>query len=126
MRTKQNGLSLIGTMVALVILLGATAFYFTGGLGLMEEPSERPDGKGETIVGRSMYAAKDSNCRTQLQQLRMSVVIHTDPVNDIFPTRIQDLEMGLSYYLCPVGEENYGYNPSTGEVSCPHLGHEDY
>lgn len=117
---------MIGTMVALLIVLGAMAFYFTGGLGLMEEPPARPDGKGETIIGRSMYAAKDSNCRTQLHQLRLSVGIHTDHVNDILPARIEDLKMGASYYICPVGEENYGYNPSTGVVSCPHKGHEDY
>ena len=64
MKGKQKGISLIGTLVALVIVLGATAFYFTGGLGLMEEPPERPDGKGETIIGRSMYAAKDSQRAT--------------------------------------------------------------
>ena len=27
---------------------------------------------------------------------------------------------------CPVGGEAYTYNPQTGEVHCPHPGHERY
>ena len=120
------GMSMVGTMVAVLILLLATAFFVTGGLGLMEAPQERPDGKGETLIGRSMYAAKDSNCRTQLQQLRMSVSIHSDHVTDQLPAKIEDLDMGASYYTCPVGDEKYDYDPVTGVVSCPHVGHEDF
>lgn len=126
MRRLQKGMSMIGMLAALVIVLLATVFYISGGLGLMEAPEERPDGKGETLIGRSMYAAKDSNCRTQLQQLRMSVEVNTDHVSNLLPARIEDLNMGASYYLCPVGEEKYDYDPTTGVVKCPHKGHEDY
>ena len=117
---------MIGTMISVVIVLLATVFFFTSGLGLMEAPEERPDGKGETLIGRSMYAAKDTNCRTQLQQLRMSVSVNTDHVTDQLPARIEDLRVEETYYTCPVGDERYDYDPVTGVVSCPHEGHEDY
>ncbi|MCH8978318.1 MAG: hypothetical protein IH945_03630 [Armatimonadetes bacterium] len=123
MRRHLKGISLIGTLVAVVIAIGAAAFFATGGMGLMEGPAERPDGKGKTLVGSSLYAAKDSNCKAQLRQLRMSVEIHAA---DQLPTTIEELNVGASFYLCPVGDEKYDYDPATGVVSCSHKGHEDY
>ena len=122
----QGGKSLIGLLVAVVIVILASLAFITGkGPGMAAAP-ERPDGKGETLIGKTVYAAKDDVCRTNLAQLRQSIEINTDQVEGTKPEKIQDTRLGESYYSCPVGKEPYVYDPATGKVRCPHRGHEKY
>lgn len=123
---KKRGQSLVGVLVgvAIVILL---AIAFTVGSGAFGGKTEaRPDGKGNTVIGRSMYRAKDEACRSNLSQLRQSIQINTDPVENTPPAQLSDTKLGADFMKCPVGGENYVYDAKSGAVSCPHPGHEKY
>ena len=126
MSRLRDGSSLVGTLVALFVLIGVVAFYFTGGFGKKDPENARPDGKGNTLVGRAMLKADDTACQAKLSQVRIGISAAWDHDDDVGPFDLSALRLGDSYTKCPIGSEPYDYDPSTGEVSCPHLGHEDY
>jgi hypothetical protein len=123
----RRGESLVGVLVAVAIVI-LLAVAFSVGSGVFGGPggATRADGKGETIVGRSKFAAKDVECRNNLSQLRTAIRIATDPVEDTKPTTLQETRLGSDFYRCPVGKEDYVYDSESGKVSCPHKGHENY
>lgn len=123
---KIRGNSLVGVLVAVAIVILAVLFFTTGGRFLGGKVQERPDGKGETLIGRSMYAGKDDVCISNIKQVRMALDIATDPVEGTHPQSIEETKLGDQFYKCPVGGEAYEYDPTTGQVHCPHKGHEKY
>jgi hypothetical protein len=123
---KNRGNSLVGVLVAVFILVLAAAYFATGGKALGGEVKERADGKGETMIGRSLYRGKDAVCMSNMQQVRSGINIATDQVDGTFPASIEDTRLGSQFYQCPVGGEKYEYDPATGIVKCPHKGHEKY
>lgn len=123
---RRRANTLIGLMVAMAIVILATLFFVTGGKMLGGKVEERPDGKGETMIGKSIYRAKDTQCRSNLGQMRQGIGIATDPVENTFPQSLEETRLGATFYKCPVGGEAYVYDPATGLVSCPHAGHEKY
>lgn len=125
--TKSNGRSLVGVLVSVAIIILLTIVFTVGSGSIMgKKPEARPDGKGETVIGRSMYAAKDEVCRSNINQVRQSIQIQTDPVENTYPETIQDTKLGSDFYKCPVGSEPYDYDKTTGKVRCIHPGHEKY
>lgn len=123
---KTSGRGLVGVIVAVLIVVVATVFFATGSSLTGEKPAERADGKGETVVGKSILAGKDSKCRSNLSQVRQGIMVATDPVDDTRPATLEQTRLGSQFYVCPIGKENYLYDPQTGIVSCPHPGHEKY
>lgn len=124
---KANaGNSLIGLLVAVFILILASVFFITGGKFLGGETKERADGKGTTLIGKSIYAGKDTVCISNLGQVRQGITIATDPVDNTLPSTIEETRLGAQFYKCPVGDEPYEYDPTTGVVRCIHKGHEKY
>lgn len=123
----KRGASLVGTLLAVGIMI-LLAIAFTVGSGALtgKKDNPRPDGKGETLVGRSMYRAKDEACRSNLGQVRQAIQIATDPVDNTKPESLAETKLGPDFEKCPVGGEAYAYDPATGEVHCPHPGHEKY
>lgn len=121
-----SGNSLIGLLVAVFIVILASVFFVTGGKFLGGESKERADGKGKTLIGKSLYAAKDDVCISNLNQVRQGISIATDPVENTFPQTIEETRLGTQFYSCPVGKEPYEYDPTTGTVKCTHKGHEKY
>lgn len=119
---------MVGIIVSAAIIVGAAVFFAVGSKSgaLGAKSSERPDKKGETLVGKSIYAAKDEKCRSDLGQLRAAIQIATDPVDDTHPATLEETRLGADFYKCPVGGEAYVYDPQTGKVHCPHPGHENY
>lgn len=111
-------------VVVAIIAILVVVFYGKGAGG--SKAQTRPDGKGETIIGKSLYAAKDDVCRNDLSNLRASIAINTDSVDGTKPAKLEDTRLGSQFYICPVGGERYTYDPKTGKVSCPHPGHESY
>ena len=126
-RTKhlQSGNSLIGILVALVVIVGLTLVFVFGGFGLTGNKSERKDKVGTTIIGKSMARAKDAKCMEYLKQVRMSIEMNTN-TDDEKPESMDILKLPTEVTQCPIGKEPYVYDPATGKVSCPHLGHEKY
>lgn len=125
-RLLRGGSSMIGVAVSMLIVVVAVMFFVMGGFGLLGgEKHERPDGKGETLVGRIRYKTEDTVCKQQLDQVRQMVMIETDS-DEVKPSTLKDAGVSDTYAKCPIGKEPYEYNPQTGKVKCPHPGHEDY
>lgn len=124
MNRLQKGQSLVGVIVAFFVLVVVAVYYFNGGFGNKDDENKRADGKGETLIGKSRYAAEDSVCRANLKNIRMAVSIATDPVDDLRPQSLSELPGNV--INCSIDDEPYDYDPATGTVTCPHLGHEDY
>lgn len=125
---KRAGNSMIGLLVTAAIILLLTVFFlkgtsvFSGG-----SASNRKDGLGKTIPGAVKAAATDDVCRSNLNQVRLSLTIAHDSNGDEgWPATIQDTKIGNQFYSCPLGHEPYKYDPQTGTVRCVHLGHEKF
>lgn len=123
MKTKRGfGLMEILAVLGILAILAGVMYVGFGGKG---GGSTRADGKGQTIIGASMYKAKDEVCKSNLGQVRAAVQIrHT--TDDEYPANIEDTRIGQDFYRCPIGKEPYQYDPQTGEVHCLHPGHEKY
>ncbi len=123
MRSKRSGESLVGVMIAVIIVIVLVVVFVGGGNAFFGDRSptdERPDGQGNTIVGKSMLAGKDSVCQSNLKQVRMAMEINPG---------VEFLgELGVSDNMtkCAVGEEPYDYDAAANSVKCVHPGHEKY
>ena len=124
---RNRGNTLVGTLVVIAIMaiLAVAMFKGSGAFG-GKGPTARKDGKGETILGQVQYDAKDTVCRSNLQQLRASLQIAEMNNDDKPPETLADTHLGKDFYKCPLGGEKYVYDPTTGKVYCPHPGHEKY
>jgi len=122
---KRSGNTMIGVLVVVAIIVALVVVFYGKGAGGNSMP-ERADKKGETVIGKSLYAAKDDQCRNGLDQVRASIAINTDPVEGTKPASLEATRLGAQFYKCPVGGEAYAYDPKTGKVHCPHPGHEAY
>lgn len=120
---KKRGSSLFSILAAVVIIMIATVFLMNGGMG--GGKSSRADGKGTTTMGAAKYRAKDQVCQSDMGQLRQGIMLFQTS-NDAFPETLEETKLGATFYQCPVGKERYKYDPQTGQVSCPHPGHERY
>lgn len=122
---KNAGQTLVATMVVLVIICILAGVYLVGSGGNSTQKGGRPDGKGQTLVGRAIYRAKDEVCREHLIQVRQSLEISWT-TDEAYPQTIQETRLGEDFYRCAIGKEPYEYDPQTGKVKCKHLGHEKY
>lgn len=131
MKRTLAGNSLVGILVAFLIVVVGVMFFVTGGFGTIKnkdgEEYSRPDGLGKTTIGRARYAAEDSVCRQQLGQIRGLIQVYEIDSEDAHPDSLANVSgMPAGYDKCPVGKEPYEYDKETGKVSCPHTGHEKY
>lgn len=119
---------MVEIMVGAAVVIGLTIAYVTGNLpGLSGKTNnQRKDGVGETIVGKSVAAAKDAKCTSNIRQVRLSIQTQMDPVENTFPESLKSLNLGADFEACPLGKEPYVYDPATGTVKCVHPGHEKY
>lgn len=117
---------IVGVLVACAIGIGLVVLFVNGSGAFGGNVPEREDGEGSTLVGRSMLAAKDTKCKSNLDQQRTAIQIATDPVDETPPESLAVTRLGSDFEKCPIGDEAYVYDPATGQVSCPHPGHESY
>ncbi|MFN8220588.1 MAG: prepilin-type N-terminal cleavage/methylation domain-containing protein [Fimbriimonadales bacterium] len=123
---KRRAFSLI-EILAVMAAIAILATIATVGLKSFGGGSSRKDGKGETVVGQTMLRAKDEVCRSNIDQIRQMIYVSSTGGEDGYPAKITDLKgLPKDFQLCPIGKEEYVYNPATGEVHCPHPGHEKY
>lgn len=123
----NRGFSLVSMMVTIVLIGILAAAFLTGGFGLNGPTmKDRPDNVGETVIGKSAARAKDEVCRNNLSQLRMAIRMEMD--QDSTPQALADVPgLGASFKKCPIRpNEEYIYDATTGQVNCPHPGHERY
>jgi hypothetical protein len=124
---NQRGNTLVGMLVVMAIIaILAVGMFFGSGMLKGGTKSPRADGKGKTVPGLVRLEAKDTVCRSNLSNLRSSIEILKINAEDTPPSALEETRLGSSFYNCPVGGEQYTYDPSTGTVGCPHPGHEKY
>jgi hypothetical protein len=130
MKTKRLGaFSLVATLmtIAIMAILAVGLMYGSGVFSGEKPKSPRADGRGTTIPGLVKAEAQDTVCQSNLGQLRAALQIaQTSSGDDTFPPTLEETKIGGAFYKCPMGKEPYLYNPSTGQVSCPHPGHEKF
>ncbi|MFZ4507293.1 MAG: type II secretion system protein [Fimbriimonas sp.] len=125
---KQRGNTLVSVLLTLTIMamLGVALFYGSGAFRAPgDHPSARADGKGTTIPGLVKLDAQDEVCRSNIGQVRQSLMINSN-ADEAYPETLMDLKLGKDFTQCPLGREPYVYDPTTCTVSCPHPGHEKY
>lgn len=127
MKRKDSGETLVGLLIvmAIIAVLAVAAMKGSSMFGA-KGPSARKDGKGTTTYGLAKLAAKDVECRSNIGQVRMGLQIAATNADEKFPETLEGTKIGDQFYKCPVGGERYVYDPKTGIVTCPHLGHEKY
>lgn len=121
-RTKRAQ-TLVASLIVIVIIATLAVVLLNG---TQAGKSARPDGKGTTVMGAAKYEAKDEVCRSNLAQCRQGIQIARLNADDAPPATLDEIRIGAQFYSCPVGKVPYDYDSATGEVRCPHPGHEKY
>lgn len=129
-RNNKGNWTLIGMLVAIVIVGVVAAMMFTGGnMSTVKKDSSLVDqySKKQTVYGKAMDKAKGEDCRQRLNQVRTAIqnekAVSTTEGN---PKSLNDLGLSPGYLKCPVGGQNYIYDPATGTVRCPYPGHANF
>jgi hypothetical protein len=120
-RVRGNALASVLAAAAIIMILVAISMYG----GLTPRKSGRADGLGKTVQGAARARALDITCKSNLEQVRQSIQFFASS-EDTPPAKLEDTKLPSEMYKCPIGHEAYEYDPSTGGVKCPHLGHEKY
>lgn len=120
----RRGFTLVSTLVTLALILMLVVVYTTGGLRVGQ--SSRPDGKGVTTLGAAQMRAFDTQCTSNLRQVRQAIQVVSNMGEDGYPQSLNETRLGRDFLACPIGKEPYQYDPATGQVRCPHPGHENY
>ncbi|WP_144241209.1 hypothetical protein [Fimbriimonas ginsengisoli] len=113
------------TLAIIAVLAGV--FFFGSGVFQAGGPkSPRKDGKGVTIPGLAEARARDTVCQSNLSQVRQSIMVAQSSGGDELPKSLDELHLPAEVTHCSIGHEAYTYDPATGQVHCPHPGHEKY
>lgn len=137
-RFASRGIGLlIELLVVIVIIAALTGMYFgfrghggeaTGGAtGDGYTPGDRINNgqPAQSLPGRVLQKAEGVECQSNLRQLR--ALIEAEKATDgATPASLANLPEAAGIGKCPVGGEEYTYDPSTGAVRCPHAGHERF
>ncbi len=116
---RWRALNMIEVLVVLVILVAIGAFLLPR---YLHSAGKRADSFRGPVV-----EARDTVCRSNLNQLRASIqaAAASDP-DGAYPRSLEDLGMPSEILRCPTGGEAYRYDAASGRVQCPHPGHEGY
>jgi len=122
---NRRGNTLVGLLVTMVIMAMLAMVFMYGSGTFGQHVSARKDGKGTTIPGAAEAAARDTVCRSNLNQVRQGLMV-AQGGEDTHPESLDVLKFPADSLHCPIGHEAYLYDPTTGTVTCPHPGHEKY
>jgi prepilin-type N-terminal cleavage/methylation domain-containing protein len=113
----KRAFSLVELLVVIAVLAIAAAYFlprYLGGTSLDGKKHKSP-----------IEAAHGVECQSYLLQVRQG--INMSKINDEkLPETMAALKLPAEVTHCPVGHEEYVYDPAKGEVHCPHPGHENY
>ena len=121
--SRQAGFFVLIELLIVVLIIAALAsFYLTSSTA----PGGGGGGSGgaTTVPGKAREQAESAVCRNNLQQVRAALGIQLSTAGS-YPADLGSLEVGVPL-SCPVGGEPYEYDAGTGQVHCPHPGHESY
>jgi len=115
---------LIELLVVVVIIALLAVYLLRGSGGVVGGGTPGTGGGATTIPGKAFEQAKGTVCKNNLGQLRSAISTYYATAG-AYPPDLQSLQAGVPA-RCPVGGEDYTYDPTTGQVSCPHPGHTGY
>lgn len=117
--TGNKGFSLIEILLVIALLAivgGGVAFYYAG--------RSKPTDKVQKPITRAESVVCMQNLRSVRQAIAAAQASDTDGK---FPQSLSEMkELPAEVTHCDVGKEAYVYDPTTGQVHCPHPGHENY
>jgi hypothetical protein len=120
---RRRGAVLASLLLAAAIVLVAVVAYLLWPKS--QTAAARPDGLAHTTLGAARMAAKDTECRSNLQQARQALQLYLAS-SDEPPASLEELKLPASMTRCPVGGEPYVLDPNGPTVRCVHPGHEGY
>jgi len=118
---------LVGILVSIAILgvlMVVWLFYGTGGAsgnGASNPVAPPPASR----VGEVRQAAESVECRNNLSQIRAAIQMRTT-TDETYPASLSELGLPASMLVCPVSQQPYQYDPTTGQVRCTTPGHTRY
>lgn len=119
-KSRIFGFGLIEILVVMVILVALSAVLIPRLVG----PASIVNGKK---VPTPMSRAHDTECISNIRSVRQGIAVakigETEEKN---PASLAELKLPAECIKCAEGHEPYVYNSQTGEVHCPHIGHEKY
>ncbi len=116
--SERGFLTLIELLVVLAIIFGFF-WVFTGGGGKPTRP-----GGPTTTPGMAIEQAKSVQCQTNLGQIRQAMEIFKMSNDGNLPRGLGELNLPSESTHCPVGKQEYTYDPQTGQVKCSTPGHD--
>lgn len=122
---NRRGSSLIGILVAAVVLI--VLFFVVLGMnpfGKGHEPT-RADKKDTNVIAGSFARGNDAVCINNLRSCRQAIEVAKGAEGKP-PASLDEMREVKSISKCPIGGEEYVYDPSTGVIRCPHPGHQKY
>ena len=113
-----RGFSLVEVLVVCLVLIALAAWLSASYLGKSKNGE-----KAHTPIER----AHDTECMNNIHQLVLGVqTIQSSDPDGKPPQSLTELKFPQSMLSCPVGHEQYVYDPATGRVYCPHPGHQNF
>jgi prepilin-type N-terminal cleavage/methylation domain-containing protein len=119
--SKRRAFSLVEILVVVVIMAIIAAVVMPNYLG----GGKTKDGKKAPTP---MSRAHDTECKSNIGQVRLSIQAYgASDGEERKPASLSELrELPASFHKCPVGNEPYQYDATSGQVKCVHPGHESY
>ncbi|HEY3268056.1 MAG TPA: prepilin-type N-terminal cleavage/methylation domain-containing protein [Armatimonadota bacterium] len=128
MRRGHRGFSLLGMLVA-VLIIAVAAVLIYGRSNKQTQPI-RPGGPS-TRMGIAVDRGRGVDCQNNLKQLRLAIQMEetSSAEGNGPPPTLQSLSKdGIipQMLVCPATHQPYQYDPRTGVVICPTIGHEKF
>jgi hypothetical protein len=116
LRRAQRGVGFLEALVVVVLIVVAVIFLVPRFTGVSPQSIK--------TAGSAVTGAKDAVCRSNLTAVRQAIGVRR--MSGSTPRSLADLSLPAEETHCIVGGEEYVYSAETGEVRCPHPGHESY
>jgi len=125
LRDERGQLSLLGLLLALVII-GILLYQYLGPHSVKTSAPGVED--LQTTPGKAIERGHGVECQGNLRSIRAAIEMARED-QGAPPASINDIKVSTAdpnFFKCPVGGEDYVYNPQDGTIRCPHPGHEGY
>lgn len=121
---RQRGQTLVASLVVVAIILICVVVFMKGTSDTA--PKAKADGRGKTVLGNARASAQDEVCKSNLGQARQLLQVARTSDEEFKPNTVAEIPGAGSVCKCPVGKEDYFFDAESGDIKCPHLGHEKY
>jgi Tfp pilus assembly protein FimT len=120
---QQRGQTLVASLVVIAIIAICVVIFLKGTKDTA--PKMKADGRGKTTLGNARATAQDAVCKSNLSQARQLLTVAKSTDEETVYTSVSQIPGATGVSKCYVGKEDYTIS-ATGEIKCPHLGHEKY